>query len=121
MSGLKTLMDVKKAARIFARKVQKAGYCKARLSLLTIQNIALSVKCPWRLDITKLPLFLKSKIDFGESADVATVRGEGSRRTRYFYTGSIIMTGYKDINEANVDYWIDVLPVTEKIKQCLMI
>jgi len=103
MSGLTSVEDVRRASRRFTRRIQRAGY-KVSVRKLVIQNIAMSTSVPWRLDLTKLTDVLENRVNFSESQAAASVVGDGSKRFKYFYTGAIIVTGYKDINEANNDY-----------------
>jgi len=103
MSGLTTIFDCQNAARKVLRKLQKTGYSVA-LKNLIVQNVAFSSKVPWSLNLAKLTEVLDDYVSYGEGCSAATVFGDGSKRFRYFHTGSIIITGYKDINEATRDF-----------------
>lgn len=117
MSGLQSVESARKASRRYARLIQKAGYPVRSVKNFVIQNIACSCKVPWRLDIGKLANVLDCRIAYGEGNAAATVIGDGSKRFRFFYTGSIIITGYKDINEMQSEYREYVILVASLIRR----
>jgi len=116
MSGLNSIVDVRKAARRIGRKVQQAGFPDVRIRNLVIQNIAFSLKLPYRLQLEKLQDKLDNLVIYApELYSGATVHGTGSKRFIYFRTGSVVVTGYKNINEARADYNC-IVKVAELIK-----
>ena len=102
MSGTTSVNGMQRAARIFAKKLVRHGY-KASVKNLQIRNIAFSARVPWKLNISKLPDVVYDRIDYSEGAAAATVHGQGGARFKFFHTGSIIVTGYNSINEAQDD------------------
>lgn len=101
MSGTSSMEDAKRAARRFCRKLQKLGYTKARLCDFKVRNIALCLKLGKRLDLTKLSTATERFVIYDqENSNAALVYGEGSKRFRIFPTGTIILTGYCDEQEA---------------------
>ena len=116
MSGAKTVEDGKRAARIFARKIQKAGYKQACLRNFKIINVVLYMKLNFRLDVRKLSLLNVGFVCYEpERSPAALLHGEKSKRYRFFPGGSVMITGYSDIESAFLDK-LQIVDIATRIK-----
>ena len=104
MSGITSYSQAKCAARIFTRKLQRAGYEQAALKSFKVQNVVTYMKVQHKLKLEKLSSVTDHRVMYEpELSNAALMLGEGSKRLRFFQSGSIISTGYKSVEEAKAD------------------